>query len=62
MKVLVEKLESLLDLGGMKKDIAFLVISALALIASLTGVLSELPFDPPGAPSCSAASPSFWKL
>ena len=43
MKKLMEKLEHLLELGGTKKDIAFLVVSGIALIVSLTG--PELPFN-----------------
>ena len=43
MKRLMEKLEHLLELGGTKKDIAFLAISGIALIVSLTGL--ELPFN-----------------
>lgn len=45
MKKITEGLEHLLELGGTKKDIAFLVISGVALILSLTGVTSALPFD-----------------
>ena len=41
----MEKLERLLELGGIKKDIAFLVISAMALVISIFE-LSPLPFDP----------------
>lgn len=46
MNAVMEKLEAFLEFGGVKKDITFLVISALALIASLTGLLPGLPFDP----------------
>ena len=45
MKAFMEKLEHLLEIGGTKKDIAFLVISGIALICSLTGILDFLPFD-----------------
>lgn len=45
MKALMEKLEHLLEIGGTRKDIAFLVISGIALICSLTGILDFLPFD-----------------
>ncbi|HIZ79184.1 MAG TPA: cation-translocating P-type ATPase [Candidatus Lachnoclostridium stercorigallinarum] len=41
----MEKLEHLLEIGGIKKDIAFLAISGAALICSLTGILDFLPFD-----------------
>ena len=40
----VEKLEYLLGLGGLRRDIGFLIISGLALALSLTG-LQPLPFD-----------------
>ena len=40
----MEKLESLLELGGTKKDIALLVISGIALLCSLFDV--PLPFSP----------------
>ena len=46
MNTIIEKLEAFLDLGGTTKDIAFLITSALALIASLTGLFPWLPFDP----------------
>ena len=42
MKKCMEKLESLLELGGTKKDIALLVISGIALLCSLFDV--PLPF------------------
>ncbi len=45
MKEFMEKLEHLLEIGGTKKDITLLVISGIALIFSLTGVLDFLPFD-----------------
>ncbi len=44
MKKLMEKLEQLLELGGTKKDITFLVISGISLVLSLTKAIS-LPFD-----------------
>ena len=44
MNFIIEKLEALLELGGMKKDIALLVISAAALIASIAGL--PFPVDP----------------
>ena len=46
MNAVTEKLEAFLELGGIKKDITFLTISALALVTSLTGLLPGLPFDP----------------
>ena len=44
MKKLIEFLEHLLEFGGMKKDIAFLAISGIALLLSLSGAV-DLPFD-----------------
>ena len=44
MKSLMEKLEHLLELGGIKKDVALLVISGIAVVLSLLGV-QPLPFD-----------------
>lgn len=44
MKKIIEKAEAFLELGGFKKDIAFLVFSGLSLIISLLDLL-PLPFD-----------------
>lgn len=44
MKNLMGKLEELLDLGGTRKDITFLVISGIAIVLSLLGI-SPFPFD-----------------
>lgn len=44
MKAFIKKAEHLLELGGTKKDIAFLVISGIALFVSIFGLL-PLPFD-----------------
>lgn len=44
MKKAMEKLESLLEIGGIKKDAALLVISGGAVICSLLGV-QPFPFD-----------------
>ena len=44
MKHLIEKLEQLLELGGIKKDVTFLVISGIAVICSLLK-WNPLPFD-----------------
>lgn len=44
MKIITDKLETLLELGGIKKDIAFLVISGLAWLISIFK-LAALPFD-----------------
>ena len=45
MKPLMYKLERFLNLGGVKKDVILLVLSGIALLLSLTGVLGWLPFD-----------------
>ena len=45
MKRWIHPLEQLLELGGMKRDILFLVLSGLALAASIADLVS-LPFDP----------------
>ena len=44
MKNLMRKLEELLELGGIRKDIIFLVISGIAIVLSLLGT-SPFPFD-----------------
>ncbi len=44
MKRAMERLEALLELGGIRKDIALLVISGAAVVCSLLG-LQPLPFD-----------------
>ncbi len=44
MKKIIAKMEQLLEFGGTKRDIAFLVISGIALLLSIFRVLS-LPFD-----------------
>lgn len=44
MKSLMEKLEKLLELGGIKKDVTLLVISGIAVIGSLFGI-QLFPFD-----------------
>ena len=44
MKRCMEALERLLALGGIKKDVALLVVSGVALILSLTGAV-DAPFD-----------------
>ena len=45
MKRITDKMEWLLELGGTKRDIVFLVISGVALLASMLHLL-PLPFDP----------------
>ena len=42
----MKKLEELLEWGGTRKDITFLVISAVALLLSIFHVVPDLPFDP----------------
>jgi len=44
MKLLMEKLEQLLELGGIKKDITLLAVSGAAVLLSLFGV-RPFPFD-----------------
>ena len=44
MKNLIGKLEELLDFGGTRKDITFLIISGTAIVLSLLGI-SPFPFD-----------------
>ena len=44
MNSLMEKLEHLLELGGIKKDVTLLVISGIAVICSLAK-WQPLPFD-----------------
>ncbi len=43
MKQAMEKLEHLLELGGIKKDVTLLIISGVAIVASLAGI-QPLPF------------------
>lgn len=44
MKTMVEKAEALMELGGTKKDVVCLVLSGIALLVSISDVIS-LPFD-----------------
>ena len=44
MKKLIEKTEAFMELGGIRKDIAFLVLGGLSLIISLFDLI-PLPFD-----------------
>lgn len=44
VKSLMHRLEAVLEIGGMRKDIVFLVISGVALLCSIFHVL-QLPFD-----------------
>mgnify|MGYP002516665281 FL=1 len=44
MKKCMEKLEAVMELGGMKKDIVFLILSGIALLCSIFKLL-PLPFD-----------------
>ncbi len=41
----MKKLEELLELGGVKKDITLLVISGIALLLSIFKVIPDAPFD-----------------
>lgn len=62
MKRVMEKLERLLSLGGIKKDIVLLVISGAAVICSLLK-FQPFPFDMAwfAIIPFSADCPSFWK-
>lgn len=44
MEALMKKIEQLLELGGTKRDVIFLVISGFALLSSIAG-FSPFPFD-----------------
>ncbi len=44
MKAVISRLEWILELGGIKKDVIFLIISGAAVLCSLTG-WSPFPFD-----------------
>lgn len=46
MKRLVQWLEKLLEWGGLKRDLVFLIISGAALVASILGLGRLLPLDP----------------
>ena len=41
----MEKLEALLDWGGTKKDVAFLILGGASLLVSIFGLIPGLPFD-----------------
>ncbi len=41
----MKKLEELLEWGGIKKDVTFLVISGIALLLSIFKVIPKMPFD-----------------
>ena len=45
MKSFMQKIEMLMEIGGTKKDIAFLALSGTALVCSMFH-LFPLPFDP----------------
>ena len=44
MKGILEKIEKFMERGGIRKDIALLAISGVAVVCSLTG-FQPLPFD-----------------
>ena len=44
-RIVMKKLEKLLEWGGTKKDIAFLAISGVALLLSIFKVFPDMPFD-----------------
>lgn len=45
MKKVMEKMEWLLEIGGTKRDITFLILSGIALIISIFKMIPGLPFD-----------------
>ena len=45
MKKVMEKMEWLLEIGGTKRDITFLILSDIALIISIFKMIPGLPFD-----------------
>ncbi len=42
----MEKLEALLEWGGVKKDVICLVLGGVSLLVSIFGLAPGLPFDP----------------
>ena len=42
----MEKLEALLEWGGVKKDVICLVLGGISLLVSIIGLAPDLPFDP----------------
>lgn len=44
MNTIIKKAKALMELGGIKKDVAFLVLGGLSLIISLFDLI-PLPFD-----------------
>ncbi|WP_311146497.1 hypothetical protein, partial [Stomatobaculum longum] len=44
MKTIIEKVEGIMELGGTKKDIAFLILGGISLLLSMFHLL-PLPFD-----------------
>lgn len=60
MKKLMQKLEDLMEIGGTKKDIAFLVIGGVAVICSLLNIQPFRLISPGLRLSC-AAFRLFWK-
>ncbi len=60
MKQAIEKLEKLIEFGGIKKDIVLLMISGIALVISIFKLL-PMPFDAAWWQSSSAVFPLYWK-
>lgn len=44
MKDFMRRIEDLMEIGGVKKDIVFLVISGISLFLSVTGLILKLMF------------------
>lgn len=61
MKESVKKLEALMEIGGIKKDICFLVISGIALIISIFKS-DPAALTQPGLPLFCVVFPLSWKL
>ena len=57
----MKKLEEILEWGGVKRDITFLVLSGAALLLSILGY-SPFPFDMAWVAVILCGIPSFWKL
>ena len=60
MDKFISKLEELLELGGMKRDVVFLILGGLSLIFSLAG-LEILPLIRRGLRLFFVVFPLFWK-
>lgn len=57
---MINTLEKLLEWGGLKRDVAFLVLGGASLLVSIF-CRGSCPSTLPGRRWCSAACPSSWK-